>query len=74
MVEVNSVLGVGTTIAIATPLRVTTSIVQVGIQRVALREKGAELPSSPLLKGSAILRDGKVGLLLDLEALVDGYA
>jgi len=46
----------------------------VGIQRVALREKGTELPSSPLLRGSAILRDGKVGLLLDLEALVGGYA
>lgn len=41
---------------------------------MALREKGRDLPDSPLLKGSAILRDGKVGLWLDLEALGDGYA
>jgi two-component system chemotaxis sensor kinase CheA len=43
-----------------------------GIQQVALKETGKFFSKNPFLRGGAVLRDGRVGLFLNLKALISG--
>ncbi len=42
----------------------------VGVQQVALKDLGELFEGHPMIAGGAVLRDGRVGLMLDVDGVL----